>query len=117
MSDSKKRSNRWIIFITCYCAVMLFILIGVRVWEYNRTVYGELIEVTEIEAPVKVLLVNINTATLEELTELPRIGESLGKRIIEYREKNGDFAGIEEIMLVEGIGQATFEKLKPLITV
>lgn len=117
MSGSKKRNNRWIKIIICYCAVMLVTLIGIRIWEFNRTVSAQFVEIAEIEMPVKKLLVNINTATLEELMELPKIGEGLGKRIIEYREKNGDFVKIEDIMLVEGIGEATFDKLRSLITV
>lgn len=117
MSYSRKRNNRWIVFIVCYCAAMLLILTGVRVWEYRNTVSALPVEITDIPAPVTVLLVDINTAELDELIELPGIGNGLGKRIIEYREANGGFDSIEDIMLVNGIGQATFEKLKPLITV
>lgn len=117
MSDSKKRNNRWITVIVCYCAVMLIVLTGIRLWEYHSTVSAVPIEITDIPEPVTVLLIDINTAELDELVELPGIGEGLGKRIIEFRKKNGGFEKIEDIMLVDGIGQATFEKLKPLITV
>lgn len=117
MSNSQKRNNRWIAFIVCYCAVMLAVLIGLRFLNFERTVSAPMIENTDIPAPVTVLLVDINTAELDELTELPGIGEKMGQRIIDYREKNGDFAQVEDIMKVEGIGQGTFEKLKPLITV
>lgn len=117
MSNSQKRNNRWIAFIVCYCAVMLAVLIGLRVWQFERTVSVPKIENTDIPAPVTVLLVDINTAKLDELTELPGIGEVMGQRIIDYREQNGKFACIEDIMKVDGIGQGTFEKLKPLITV
>ncbi|NLO89277.1 MAG: ComEA family DNA-binding protein [Clostridia bacterium] len=61
--------------------------------------------------------ININQATLEQLDTLPGIGPAYGKRIIEYREKNGGFKSIEEIMEVSGIGPKTFEKIKDLITV
>ena len=61
--------------------------------------------------------ININTATLEELDSLPEIGPSLAQRIIEYREKNGLFKSIEEIMNVSGIGPSIFEQIKDLITV
>ncbi len=62
-------------------------------------------------------LVNINTATLEELDTLPGIGPSLGQRIIQYREQVRGFTSVESITEVGGIGDATFQKIKPFITV
>ena len=62
-------------------------------------------------------LVNLNTATLEELQTLSGIGESKAKAIIEYREKVGGFSRIEELMEVTGIGEALYEKIKANITV
>jgi competence protein ComEA len=61
--------------------------------------------------------ININTATAEELDALPGIGPSFAQRIIEYRETNGAFKSIEDIVLVRGIGEATLAKIKDLITV
>lgn len=61
-------------------------------------------------------LININTASLEELMSLPSIGESKAKSIIEYREKN-IFNTIDDIMNVSGIGEALFEKIKEYITI
>jgi competence protein ComEA len=62
-------------------------------------------------------LININTATLEELDSLPGIGPTIAQRIIDYREENGAYTTIEEIMDVSGVGPATFENIKDLITV
>ena len=62
-------------------------------------------------------LININTATIEELDTLPGIGPSTAQKIIEYRESNGPFAAIENIMDVTGIGEAKFAKIKDQITV
>jgi len=62
-------------------------------------------------------LVNLNTATLEQLDTLPGIGPVIGQRIIDYRESVGKFTTIEEITQVSGIGEATFAKIKDLITV
>lgn len=62
-------------------------------------------------------IVNINTATVEELCKLPGIGESTALKIIEYRELSGGFEYIEDIQNVSGIGPAKFEKIKYNITV
>jgi competence protein ComEA len=72
------------------------------------------------EAPVDttgVELVNINTAALEELNALPGIGPTTAQKIINYRDANGAFSTIEDIMNVSGIGPATFEEIKDLITI
>ena len=62
-------------------------------------------------------LVNINTASVDELMTLPGLGEAKAKSIIEYRTKNGNFTSIESIKEVSGIGEAIFEKIKDYITV
>jgi competence protein ComEA len=62
-------------------------------------------------------LVNINTATKEQLMTLKGIGESRAQAIIAYREEHGSFAAIEDLMLVSGIKEAAFEKVKDYITV
>ncbi len=62
--------------------------------------------------------ININTATVEELSEnLSGVGESIAKRIVEYREHNGEFTNIEDIKNVSGIGDKMFESIKDLICV
>lgn len=61
--------------------------------------------------------VNINTADEERLCTLPGIGSSKAKSIISYREKNGSFVRIEDIMNVEGIKDGLFQKIKDKITV
>ena len=61
--------------------------------------------------------VNLNTATAEQLETLPGIGAATAKRIIEHRQKTGGFKKIEELMNVKGIGEKSFLKLKPLVTV
>ena len=61
--------------------------------------------------------VNINTATLAELQTLPRIGPAIAQRIIDFREQNGKFTKITDLLKVKGIGEKTFEGLKDLITV
>lgn len=62
-------------------------------------------------------MVNINIAGKEELMGLPGIGESKALDIIKYREKNGGFSSIEEIMNISGIKEAAFEKIRDLIKI
>lgn len=61
--------------------------------------------------------INLNTATPAQLESLPGIGARTAERIVEYRQKNGGFKKIEELMNVRGVGEKGFLKLKPLITV
>jgi competence protein ComEA len=57
--------------------------------------------------------ININTATQDELASLPNIGSSKAQAIIDYRKANGGFKSLEDIKKVKGIGDKTFEKIKP----
>ena len=67
--------------------------------------------------PVDTENININTATLAELTTLPGIGEVLAPRIIDYREANGPFASPEELTGVSGIGTKRLEAILEFFTV
>jgi competence protein ComEA len=62
-------------------------------------------------------LININSAGKEELMTLPGIGEGKALEIIRYREENGDFKTVDELMNVSGIKEGTFRKLKDKITI
>ena len=62
-------------------------------------------------------LVNVNTASAEELEKLPGVGPSLAERIVEYRKRNGSFSSAEELDNVEGIGPRRIETLKGLVTI
>ncbi|HYT77527.1 MAG TPA: helix-hairpin-helix domain-containing protein [Vicinamibacterales bacterium] len=61
--------------------------------------------------------VNLNTATQAQLESLPGIGPKAAQRILEYRQKNGQFKKIEDLMNVKGVGEKSFLKLKPYLTV
>lgn len=62
-------------------------------------------------------IVNINTASLTELQTLSGIGKSKAEAIIRYREQNGNFKSIEDLLNVDGIGEKLYEEIKPNITV
>ncbi|MCI0414786.1 helix-hairpin-helix domain-containing protein [bacterium] len=62
-------------------------------------------------------VININTAGQAELERLPGIGPSLAKKILDFRQKNGQFKTPNDLMAVPGIGEKKFEQLKNLITV
>lgn len=61
--------------------------------------------------------VNINTASAEQLATLPGVGAKLAERIVEHRQKSGQFKSAEELMNVRGIGEKNFAKLQPWLSV
>ena len=61
--------------------------------------------------------VDINTARVEELTTLPGIGEKLAERIVKYREDNGDFASVNDLVNVSGIGEGKLDALRDYVSV
>ncbi|HSS49096.1 MAG TPA: helix-hairpin-helix domain-containing protein [Thermoanaerobaculia bacterium] len=68
------------------------------------------------EAPKEVTKkVNINSADSSQLSMLPRVGPSVADRIVDYRKDNGPFKKPEDLMLVQGIGEKTFQLIKPYV--
>lgn len=59
--------------------------------------------------------VNLNTATVTELMQLPRIGQKTAERIVAFRKEHGGFQRPEELMNVKGIGEKSFSRLKPFL--
>jgi len=72
-----------------------------------------------LENPIELSaeIININTATKEELLTLPKIGPVTAERIIRFREDFGQFQSLEDILKVKGIGPKTFDRIKPFITI
>jgi competence ComEA-like helix-hairpin-helix protein len=60
--------------------------------------------------------ININSASREELTRLPGIGNAMAERILAYREENGSFSSIDELINVNGIGRKKLDRIKPYCT-
>lgn len=80
--------------------------------EISATPQGSLSSITHPSTKM-----NINTATAPELEELPGIGPSLAQKIIEYRQQNGPFHNLEDLLKVSGIGPAKLEQIQDLIVV
>ena len=72
---------------------------------------------TATTEPETLGMIDINTATADQLQLLPGIGESLSQRIVDYRKQHGGFRNIEELMEVSGIGEKKFTSIKDYITV
>lgn len=75
------------------------------------------IRILSLTCPETSSLININTASIQELMALPGIGSSKANTIIEYRNKVGRFKNIEELKNVSGIGESLYNQLKPYITI
>lgn len=113
-----RAEQRIILFLITSALIASIILITTHIQRENALdkikIVHSAFEVFEEEITHK--KVNINTASLEELESLPRIGTTIANRIIEYRKTHGRFKSIEEIIKVKGIGKKTFEKIKEKIT-
>ena len=61
--------------------------------------------------------INVNTASATELEALPGVGEVIAQAIVDYRTENGPFASVDQLLDVSGIGEATLEDIRELVTV
>lgn len=82
--------------------------------QYEQETASEDVKLKNIDSADKI---NINSASADELIQLPGIGEKIAEAIIAYREEYGEFGSIEEIMEVSGIGEGKFNNIKAYITV
>lgn len=111
-----------IIILSILIIFLLIFFFGMKIIEKKNseisedyTVFSTLAE-SETETQTE-FLININTDNINELTLLPGIGKAKALLIIEYRKENGDFSNKEELMNVQGIGEAVYNKLKHMIYV
>lgn len=90
----------------------------ITVYTTEETAAGQTADPPDAGAPsADGSAINLNTADQDALMTLPGVGEARAAAIIAYREQNGAFSAIEDIMQIEGIGEKSFAKLKDLITV
>ena len=98
-------------------AVFLGALWGVSVRDRTTATVTVTAEHALPPEEIEVVLVDLNTAGVDELTTLPGIGESLAKRIVDYRTEHGPFESPEALMEVSGIGEKKLEELRDYVTV
>jgi competence protein ComEA len=84
-------------------------------WIVQGGLRGELIEIDRAEPLVARFQVDVNAATWPELAQLPTIGETLARRIVESRQTGGRYGDLEDLLRVNGIGPRTLERMKPFL--
>lgn len=101
--------HKEILALSVLISVLLIInIVNYTVWKSNKKSYALIIE-------EEMRQISINNANEEQLEMLPGIGPALARRIVEFREKNGEFKKIEDIKKVKGIGEKLFERIKSYI--
>ena len=97
-------------------SLVLMALAGMGVyWFVHGGHHGELIQIDRAEPLTARYLVDINKAEWPEFAELPQIGETLARRIVESRFNAGPFGDHDDLLRVNGIGPRTLERLKPFL--
>ena len=115
---SKTKGKIGTIAIISIAALFLVFVLGYHFGEKSRTLVVPLAQEALVDEalpePVEPV-VNINTATAEELTALPGVGEKLAADIIALREKYGPFHGADDLFAISGIGESKLEQMRPHI--
>ncbi len=94
----------------CFTAILLH-------WVWQLAFSAALIEIEQAPPLELKFQVQVNQADWPELTLLPRIGETLARRIVAYRDQHGPFQSVDQLQEVKGIGPKTLRKIESLVTV
>ena len=116
--------KKGIVIMTIIMGIFICTLLGIFIGRMTgdgtiqihtrNSVRSELIDEDDTVTPI---YININTATSEELQELPGIGATTAEAIVEYREEKGPFKSKKDLLKVKGIGEKTYEEIKTMITI
>ena len=112
------KKGGWILLMSLICS--LCIVLGIFVGRNMRGHYAilptNIQEISEDGKPAQTdFRIDLNTATERQLMELPGIGETIAKRIVDYRTKNGPFLSTDDLLYVDGIGEKTLQEIQTLI--
>jgi competence ComEA-like helix-hairpin-helix protein len=105
-TPSGDRGWAWVLFVLA--------LVGTG-WGWWGLMRNPARGVAELPARSAAMVLDVNTATVGELCALPGVGETLAERIIEHRTKRGGLRSVEQLLAVQGMGQRTFESLRPFV--
>ena len=114
------KNGRNILLLLCVLSFMF--LLGLFVGRNSETKYvalreNDTVSVNTIAEGDSDYRLDINTATKIQFMELPGIGEVIAERILQYRDENGSFTAIDDLLNVEGIGESKFQQIEKFIRV
>lgn len=114
----KKASSVILLITVAFLCVMIGILVGRRTaGNYHTVSQADMsVSISATDKSVFAGKLDINTADVSALSDLPGIGPVLAQRIIDYRTENGDFKNIEDLLCVKGIGQKRLDEIRELIS-
>ena len=109
--------KKWKLFLIGIGLLLMGFMIGYLVGNSPAVTGKRVLSVSDVqESSVSEETISLNTATKEDLMRLPQIGEKTAEHIIEYRESQGGFRSLEELKNIEGIGDKTYERIGPFLT-